>query len=156
LDKDYLETEQFWDLLIQAIEESSKTRHLKKIDLYAKVLSGSISNINDREYSEEYLKTLTELNIKEIQAIKIIFSNFQNFHWSDSKNIGPLVKLWDKIRKDLLDQMEEMMIPVALSRLEKAALLSEVTSGYMDYSGGCYMITPYCKKIVEFILKENE
>jgi len=59
IDKTYLESEEFYDLLRKTLTATEKTREDEKIHLYAKILVGAIEYQDRNEnYPEEYLGIL--------------------------------------------------------------------------------------------------
>jgi len=42
-------------------------------------------------------------------------------------------------------------IPFILLRLERCGLIKEITGGYIDYTGGVYIITDVFRKLMKFL-----
>jgi len=79
IDKAYLETEEFSDILLKLMEASMKSRDREKIRLYAKFLRGAVL-IQDRSQVplEDYLATLVELTPIELEVARTIFFQQQS------------------------------------------------------------------------------
>ena len=74
VDKDYIESEAFFDLVFQAWEATKRTRHNEKIRLYAKVLVGSVPQ-QDREQHEpeDYLNVLSSMSYREFYLASAMY-----------------------------------------------------------------------------------
>jgi hypothetical protein len=67
---DYFETEEGFDLLIKALDESRRTRSEEKRDLVAQILAGATRTTSEQaSYSpEEYLYLISDLTIQELNV----------------------------------------------------------------------------------------
>lgn len=67
IDHDYLLTEEFYDLIVKALDHIRKTRSEKKRTLYARILRSGISSAaTDTETSEDLMNIVTELTEREV------------------------------------------------------------------------------------------
>ncbi len=141
IDKDYLESEEYFDLLITALGKATKTRRKKKIALFAKILKNAVLVDKDKVHNkpEDYLSTITELTEDELLLAKTIYQ-----YQADKPHV-------DGAADGYTGGKEEVFL---LKRIERTGLISEITGGYMDYAGGDYIITETFKKIMNFI--DNE
>lgn len=156
LDKEYLESECFFDLIINTFKKVVINRTKEKTKLFAKIIKNSISNESQKNHDEPfiYLDTISELSEQEmILANKIYImqkdkpdSNLNELEWATKKGWGNLPTSCPQI-------MEED-IPFLLKRIEKTGLIKEITGVYLDYNGGIYIITETFRKLMNFINKE--
>ena len=74
VDYDYINSEDFYDILIKSIDATVKTRYREKISYYAKILTTSIP-IQDRyNFSpEDYLNILIELTPREFEVARTLY-----------------------------------------------------------------------------------
>ena len=73
IDEEYLQTEEFADVLMRAVREALQTRHREKLEVLAAVVAGSA--VVDRAASlpaEEALTALGGLSVREIQLALMI------------------------------------------------------------------------------------
>ena len=74
--QDYFDTAEGIDLLIKAVEQSSRTRGEEKRDLIARILCGAIMDFEESEYSpEEYLYLLSALTVRELRVARSMYEN---------------------------------------------------------------------------------
>ncbi len=126
IDKDYLESEEFFDLFVKIMDASIKTRHRIKIDYYTKLFSNYLPLQDRITFSpEDYLNILIELEPREIELMKITFS-----HEKYISNIYTELETID------IDKLTEKCFPLAkedvefiILRLMRVGLLIPVT-GY--------------------------
>jgi plasmid stabilization system protein ParE len=74
VDKEYLHSEEFFDLLLRVFREASSTRHQDKIQLYARILVGS-SNL-DRPTNadpEDLLRVLAGLSPSQVGIARTMY-----------------------------------------------------------------------------------
>lgn len=74
IDREYLNSEAWLDLMLQAIDTASRTRHQEKIQLYARILAAAVP-IQDRlQHSpEEYLSVLAQMTQHELALSQAIY-----------------------------------------------------------------------------------
>jgi len=170
VDKDYIESEEFFDLIFQAWESTKRTRHDEKICLYAKLLVGTVPFQNRQDhFPEDYMTVLTELSVKEISLAQALFKQQRERPKPDEnemqwlKRIGATEKREAKgqrlkdghgqWRKLLLDcsKVNEEDIEFVLLRLQRSGLLTELSGTYLGYSGGVYVINDTFRKMMHYI-----
>lgn len=155
VDKKYLDSEEWFDVVIKAMNSAMKTRDIEKISWYAKILRGAVV-VRDRNAfdPEAYLQVLTELSPNELRVAKIIFEmqkkgpkvGEQELHWAHNKGWDKLSEKCEFISKDDLEFI--------LLRLQKAGFIREITGFISDYQGGTYVITPTFRKLMIYINEE--
>jgi hypothetical protein len=152
VDKKYLDSEEWFDVVIKAMDSARKTRDTEKISWYAKILRGAVVLRDRIDFDPEaYLQVLTELSSNELRVAKVIFEMQKEgpkvgeyeLHWAHNKGWDNLSQKCDFISKDDLTFI--------LLRLQKAGLIREITGGYTDYQGGTYVVTPTFRKLMWYI-----
>jgi hypothetical protein len=153
IDRAYLESEEFSDILLKVIEASLKTRNRDKIRLYAKFLRGAILIQNRNQLPlEDYLATLTELTPAELEVARAIYKQQFDYEPNSIENI--LQWAWKKGWNDLPNQVTNVSkedLPFVLLRIQKSGFIRELTGAYVGYEGGVYVITDVFRKIMQFI-----
>ena len=151
IDRKYLQSEEFFDLLIKTLELTAKTRHREKIKIYSKILRNSlIENIRERNDPEDYLSALSELSPIEIEMLKAIYNyKIQDEApiesadvWKKNCGLDSIIKNWDAGIDD---------VNYYLKRIERTGLIKEIVGVYFDYIGGVYRITNGFKKMMDYI-----
>lgn len=152
IDRAYLESEEFSDLLVKVIEASMKTRSHDKIHLYAKFLRGAML-IQDRSKVslEDYLAAIVELTPAELEVARAIYK--QQFD-KPNPDESDLQWAWRKGWKDLPNQVTNVSkddLPFILLHIEKSGFIKELTGSYAGYEGDVYVITAPFRKLMDFI-----
>lgn len=150
VDKRYLGSEEFFDLILKAIEAAARTREREKIRIYARVLKGAVT-IQDREGTspEEYLAILSELTLREIQMARVVYEQSERAPKTGTllskreKRIAQLSKRCPSIPRDDLQFI--------LLRLQRSGLMYEMVGTYAGYTGGTYIITQVFHKLMDYL-----
>lgn len=152
INKDYLESEEFYDLVFMAFEAASRTRNNNKIQWYAKILKNSFIKEKDVFLPEDYMNILKELTEDEIQVASELFRRQGKKKLEDFENQMAFAKGcgWDTFQ-DYLNVTHPRKYLFILSRLEKSGLIKEITGTYQDYDGGIYFITDTFRDLMEFL-----
>lgn len=150
IDKEYLESEEWFDLIVRGIEAATRTRDKEKIRLYAKVLRGAVTIQDREEFSpEEYLSILTELTPREIEVARVIYEqsqrtpNTDGLQWIREKKLPELSERCPSIPREDLQFI--------LLRLQRSGLIQELVGTYFDYTGGTYIITRVFRKLMHYL-----
>jgi len=154
INKDFLRTEEGFDLLIKSFESASKTRQIEKLKLYAKIIKGSL--LSGKEYQEDdpelYLKIVEELSVKELRVAKFLYESKNQSvidrNFARPQNGFKNDSLWLSNKYPEFNKDELVTIFV---RLERTGLIKELVGGYSDYTGGHYQINPLFIKFIDFI-----
>jgi len=156
IDKSYVQSEEFSDLLFKIIDASFKTRSVEKLYLYAKFLSSAIIFENRSKIAiDDYLNTLVDLTPLELEVAKAIYN--QQVDSDLNPNESVLQWAWRKGWRDLptVLSIPEEDLPFILLRIQKSGLIHEITGSYLDYHGGVYILTPTFRKLMDFIGKNS-
>lgn len=152
LDRVFLETDEWADLVIKAVDAATKSRDKAKIRLYARILRSAATFQDRGAFSpEEYLDALAELTPREVVVARAIYGRQQDvpsseqdlFKWAKDRG-------WDRLPQDCPSVPEEDL-PFILIRLERSGLIKEITGMYWDYQGGMYIITNAFRQLVQYI-----
>jgi hypothetical protein len=141
INKDFLDSEEFFDLIIKAIDASSRTASRNKILYYSRILKGSILNHNrEQYYPDDYLNILIELTPRELDIAKIIYEKEDDI-------LSDNVIYEERVSKYCPSVPQEDMDFIFI-RLMRVGLLRP-TSGW---GGGVnYIITDVFRKIMEYL-----
>ncbi|MGK8828713.1 hypothetical protein ACRS8Y_01815 [Bacillus paranthracis] len=152
IDKEWVESEEFHDLLSAAIDSSIRSRSEDKIQMNAMILSNVLTVENSRDYRpEEYLAILSELTTLECKVLLIVYNRFQTVREENINDIELSEKAgWKEaltkecgIDKDDLD--------FVMKRLERTGFIKEITGAMFDYTGGEYRVTGTFEKFMEYL-----
>jgi len=151
VDKDYIDSEEFFDLFIKTIEMTAKTRSKEKVKLYAKLLKGATKFQDRKKYSpEEYLQVLSELTMKELEVSKAIYKQQREKQRKDENELQWVLRCgWEELEKECPSIPEEDFRFIFL-RLEKSGLIRELPAGWLG-EGGIFIITDVFRKIMKYL-----
>ena len=142
IDRAFLDSEEFLDVIMKAFESSAKTRSDKKRQLFARILAARIEQDDLACHSpEDYLSVITQLSESEILIAQKIYEVIV----SKPRPIGGTQFVGATV--GLLEQLHQgKEIPLAdydyvLLRLQRVGLLKEQTGAFAGYSGGAYHLT---------------
>lgn len=159
INKGYFDTDEGVDLLIKAVEESTKTRSEEKRDLIARVLCGAVIDYKQDTYApEEYLYLISELTIQELRVARSMYENRPETP-AESWN------RWEQHACDTIG-IDKANLHTAISRLGSAGLLQSITAGLEEGKGvamyvpeygegGRYMVTEAFDRLMSFLQLEQ-
>lgn len=155
IDKSFIETEYFFDLLRKVMESSTKTREQQKIELYSKILCNSLlKDVVGKEMVEDYLSVLTELSVREVCLAKTIYEMQKGGLLDKEHELQMALRTgWNTLSDKLSIPSGEL--DFFLKRLERTGLIKEITGAYFDYEGGVYVITQTFKVMMQFLNEGN-
>ncbi len=155
IEKSFIETEEFFDLLRKVIESSTKTREQQKIELYSRILRNSLlKDTQGKEMAEDYLSALTELSVKEVCLAKTIYEMQEGGLLDKEHELQMALRTgWNTLSDKLSIHKGEL--DFFLKRLERTGLIKEITGAYFDYEGGVYVITQTFREMMRFLNKGN-
>lgn len=80
VDKSFLATEEFYDIMRSTLDACLRTRHDEKIKLYCKVLAGSVvvDNTDERHSAEDFISFISELSLTDIVVASEIYEKQKN------------------------------------------------------------------------------
>lgn len=153
LNSRYLESEEFFDMLVNTFEQAAKTRSEEKIRIYAQILRGAVTTRDSKETHspETYLWVIAELTPVELEVARAIYlqqldetlKEENELKWAREKG-------WEKL-PDQCTGVPKEDLPFILTRLSKSGLIREITGVYVGYTGGVYVVTDVFRKLMRFI-----
>lgn len=157
VNKDYLETEEGFDLIVKAFSSAARTRQQEKLKLYARIIKSTLNESKKYEEDEPemFLKIVEELSVKEMRVAKCLYELKEANKYDPEENIpkdkedGTGNDAW-KLSKQYPEFDNDELISTFV-RLERTGLIKEVVGTYMGYTGGTYLINPPFKRFMDFI-----
>ncbi|HDR4614609.1 TPA: hypothetical protein QCQ90_002168 [Bacillus cereus] len=152
IDKEWVESEEFFDLLRNAVESSTKSRSIEKIKMNAMILSNVLTIENKENYRpEEYLAILSELTTQECKALLVVYERFESLKGVDGNDIELSRRAgWKEaiIEKCSIDKAD---LDFIMKRLERTGFIKEITGARFSYTGGEYYVTGTFEKFMEYL-----
>ena len=155
INKQFLESEEFHDLLVSALHSAAETRHREKIRLNARILSGAIDaghSPTSADGAEAYLDVIRDLSFTDLVVLRAIIAQ-QRFPPSvddDNALIWATSRGWDRLESELAS-VGGNDLEYRLHRLERAGCIKEITGSYLDYTGGTYTLTGVARQLAEWV-----
>lgn len=149
-DEAYVQSEEFFDLVLMGWQAAQQTRHHEKIALYAKILAGAVP-FQDRNADdpEAYMKVVTALSMEELEVAKAVYhasATWRRYEEDIDEKRTLVFRLpddpWDTLGPHC-PHINREDLPFYLSRLVSAGLIQiygATTS--MDYPGGGEYVVP--------------
>lgn len=157
VNKELLETEEGFDLIVKAFNSASRTRQQEKLKLYARIVKSALTDSKEFEEDEPelFLKIIEELSVKELRVAKCLYE-LKEIKKQDPEDDNPNGKQdgmtndawWLSKHYPEFDKDELISIFV---RLERTGLIKELVGSFIGYSGGQYLINPLFKRFMNFI-----
>ena len=157
IDREFIESEEFYDLLMKAFDRSIRTRSTEKKRVYARILRAGVeSGGADSTTAEDYLDIVAELSEAEIVIARKLYDRMRlNPKWIEGRQYN-----WAS-KRGLEDMHNEGVVPRAdydyvLLRLQRVGLLKEQTGAFLNYEGGDYQITDAFEKLMGSVLERSD
>jgi len=152
---EFVESDEFYDLLIKSIESSLKTRHEEKRKLYAKIIKNRCLVQKSELNPEFYFDIINELTIEELLVAKKLYElkttgEYEQLVKGQPENSEYLMQDQDVLALTDLP-IEKDDYTFILLRLQKIGLIKEQTGMIFGYIGGIYDITGTFKKLMKSI-----
>lgn len=156
INKDFFDTEEFYDVFINTITKSTKTRHDEKRKLFANVLIGSLEFDSDIESLEDCANIIEALSLKDVFVLKKIITIYEILKLEKTKSDNP-EDFNDFITTEKILSVvafEESDVEFSLARLASLGLLKEYYAGntFGSTPGGDYHLTDKMKILTKIIL----
>jgi hypothetical protein len=150
IDYDFLESEEFFDIVYRTFDEIRKTRLKEKHKLFARILAKSTLNTNKSFEINKFQNILSSIDIEDIFVAQYLINNKDKVESSDHdiKN-----NFWKEMNIDGLSNEELQM---SLNTLFALGLITERYGAAFDYSGGHYKISKLLKEFLVFIKEVEE
>jgi hypothetical protein len=133
IDKPFLTTEEFYDILRKTIESCLRTRHNNKIRLYCKILAGSVivDNRTERNSVQDFLSFISELSPTDLKVGMEIYKQQKNMPEKFDVESDENTELkfivnngWHNIRN--ICGLVEADLNISLYKLLRAGLIKEI------------------------------
>ena len=151
VDKEFLKSNEFFDLTLRLIENSVKTRHQEKVQLFSKLLKSRVlKNYSSNYDSDDFTNTINELIPKDIIIINAFFELSEKLKIEREKAEKPN-EFFDYITIDKIIEKTDYSkseISFSISKLIKLGLATEsFESTFGMTSGGNYKATEYLNEL---------
>jgi len=155
INKGYFDTDEGFDLLYGAIEQSAKTRSEDKRELIARILRGAVVEFAQENHSpEDYLYLISDLTVRELKVARTMYRDRPRLE-KDAWNT------WEEETCKELD-IDNSDLHMSLDRLGSTGLLGLTTAREVDedyvvlYSrdsgeGSQYIVTSSFDKLMKFL-----
>ena len=156
INKNFLTTEQGFDLILKAFNSASRTRQQEKLRMYARIVNGTLTEGKDFEEDEPemFLRIIEELTVKELRVARCLYELKEPKEPKDQQGADDGIDRgnndadWMSNKYKEFDKGELISIFV---RLERTGLIRELVGMYLGYMGGRYLINPLFKKFMKFM-----
>ena len=169
IDKEYLNSLEFYNLLVQTFNMILDEIEMDKVIYYSKLIKNSIeSNKDDRRYTFDYINIVHDLSINQMYLLQEIYIQQKDLYkikeeHPDCTELSLVEKCtdWKKLPDVLKDKygIEENDLNFLLKRTESTGLIHEITGSYWDYSGGTYIMNESLRKFMDsldIVVIEND
>ena len=163
VDFEFLDSEEFADLIVKTFQNSVKTRHRERIRLNCKILTGSImiENRKIRHSAEDMLGLVSDLSPIDLKVASEIYKQQTDIPEKFDMEIQGGDEMafvtksgWDNLQK--LCDLDESDFLLSLHKLSNANLVKQVVGSYVGYMGGKYIITRTFQRLMSMISFSNE
>lgn len=152
IDLEYIESEEFYDLLIKAMDASMKSRFIDKRMYYARILGNKCSADSEDFNPEFFIDIINELTMEELLVAKKMFELKTTDEYNRLLNENGGHKDYVTQDQEILTltdlQVDKSAYTFILLRLQRAGLIKEQTGSMVGYVGGVYEITDTFKKLM--------
>ena len=159
VDKDYLNSLEFLNLLSNTFKMALDEIETDKVIFYSKLIKNSLeSSKEDRRYNFDYINIVHELSIDQMYLLNEIYIQqkdlykIQDEHPDYSKvNLVESCTDWFKLPEILKKKynIKNDDLSFLLKRTESTGLIQEITGTYMDYEGGVYIMNESLRKFMD-------
>lgn len=169
VDKDYLNSLEFLNLLVRTFEMVLNEIETDKVIYYSKLIKNSLeSDEEDRRYTFDYINIVHELSIDQMRLLHEIYIQQKNLYKIREEhpeysvlNLVEKCTDWEKLPQILNDKygIEKDDLAFLLKRTESTGLIYEITGTYLDYEGGTYIMNETLRKFMDsldIVVIEND
>lgn len=155
IDKEYLNSIEFKNILIRTVEIVIKEVYEEKIQFYSNIIKNSLESCSeDRRYNFDYIQAFSELSIEQLHILIELYA-IQKETISGNRGDTLSLMLKDDVWEDFIFKLnakydiDEDDVNFLLKRTESSGLIYEITGAYFDYGGGIYKIDKSFSKLME-------
>lgn len=157
IDQEFLTSETFIDLVLNAVDTAARTRDREKIRLVAQILRGAIVEGERGDYSpEEYLHLISDLTPQELK-VAFVFHNTKELGQETQKDDDSDYDSWRRHLDHLGERldMEQDDLLFILKRLSSAGVLLEVGHNFPGTIPNSYLVAAAFEKLIEFVRRDE-
>lgn len=169
LDKEYLNSLEFLNLLVRTFKMALDETEKEKIIFFSKLIKNSLeSSEEDRRYNFDYIKIVHELSVDQMHLLNEIYIQ-QNGLYKIKEEYPDYNELnlvhdcsdWKNLPRILNDKygIDEDDLNFLLKRTESTGLIREITGTYLNYDGGTFIMNETLRKFMdslEIVVNEND
>jgi hypothetical protein len=145
-----IESEEFQDCLIIAIESSMQTRSREKIIMNAMIMANLINANNTENYRpEEYLRAIADLSPAEVSTLRILYDFEKLPPKGDQTLMQSQGELNTIVHEKTGIEMDDMKF--LWKRLERTGFVSEMTGAMLGYIGGRFIASPSLNRFMDYL-----
>lgn len=158
IDKEYLNSLEFLNLLVLTYKMALDEIELDKIIFFSKLIKNSLeSSEEERKYNFDYIKIVHELSIDQMHLLHEIYIQQKDLYKfrEESTEYNELNLVhectdWKNLPKILNDKygIDENDLNFLLKRTESTGLIREITGSYIGYDGGTYIMNETLRKFM--------
>lgn len=159
IDKEYLNSLEFLNLLVLTYKMALDEIELDKIIFFSKLIKNSLeSSEEERKYNFDYIKIVHELSIDQMHLLHEIYIQQKDLYKfrEESTEYNELNLVhectdWKNLPKILNDKygIDENDLNFLLKRTESTGLIREITGSYIGYDGGTYIMNETLRKFMD-------
>jgi len=153
IDYTFLNSEEFYDLVLQTFNSVLKSRSEDKISLYSKILKDSvIGKFKDPLVAEDLINSINDLSLNDIELIKIISKYISH------PNVPKRHKYYRISTEDIINlfpEYKEEQLWAGLLRLEKNNVIvrnNTISSTILEHT--VYSETPFLLSIIDYLIEK--
>ena len=169
VDKEYLNSLEFLNLLVRTYKMALDEIEMDKIIFFSKLIKNSLeSSEEDRKYNFDYIKIVHELSIDQMHLLHEIYIQQKDLYKFREEypeytelNLVHECTNWKNMPKILNEKygIDEEDLNFLLKRTESTGLIREITGTYLNYDGGTYIMNETLRKFMdslEIVVSEND
>lgn len=159
IDKEYLNSFEFLNLLVLTYKMALDEIGLDKIIFFSKLIKNSLeSSEEERKYNFDYIKIVHELSIDQMHLLHEIYIQQKDLYkfreeYPDYTELNLVHECtdWKNLPKILNDKymIDEDDLNFLLKRTESTGLIREITGTYLNYDGGTYIMNETLRKFMD-------
>jgi hypothetical protein len=157
IDKKFIESEEFYDLMMKVFESCTRTSRIEKVVLNCKILAKSvlIENSEKRSSAEDFIGFIDGLSFRDLKLGIKMYEQQKNMPEKLDPDKGNtelnfvVEHCWHELKT--ICQLTEVEFRISLSKLARTGLIKEIVGTYVSYSGAHYIITPIFQRLMNFI-----
>lgn len=152
IDKDFVKTGEFIELLRKVIGASGKSYEKEKLEYFANILKTSVLKENSEYYfKENFIKIVSEVSGLHIAILKFIHDRQKDAPVGNEKQIKNPVTCKELSKMQEFRNFPIYLLEASATELIRYGLLYDWSIGRYDYSPGKFAITEYARDFIKFV-----